>query len=253
MTNEASATERKRPGRPPKNRKKAAIGARIAQELRDSLVRIAERHGRSFSQQLELLLELAVKNEFGWGTPELDARLAAIEAALAAVQADQTAFIEEFERLVQWLYAEAVPNSRATAADPLAEPPVVRDSRAPADRVAKPRRAKPRVARVRTMHVDPGEPGQPGRVIPVDISVTMGSDGPSFAFRYQGQVTRDEFIRGVRFPLDPATAQRLLDELRAVAGIGAIDELRAVAGIGVSDQQEGTELPAKSPRQRRKG
>jgi len=57
-----------------------------------------------------------------------------------------------------------------------------------------------------------GEPGQPGRLLPVEISVTADGDGKVvLVTRRDGLVIRET-------PLDAGTAARLADELLVVAG-----------------------------------
>jgi len=142
MTNEASVIERKGPGRPPKNKKRVPVGVRLTPELRDALAAMAEQYGRSLTQQVELLLEGAVRRELAWlpimrqwanrSTPPSDdllARLDRLEAALAAVHADQTALQEEFATVGAAVRAAAETNWRAAAVDELPEPAVFPESR----------------------------------------------------------------------------------------------------------------------------
>jgi hypothetical protein len=181
---EARATERRRPGRPPKDKKKAAIGARIAPELRDSVLTIAERHGRSFSQQLELLLELAVRNE----REGLYDRIANIEAELAELRST----IESGRRDLAMRIAHVVHRLQ----------PVLTKIYAAADPTPA---AQHRPARL----YEVGEPGEPARLLPVEISVERRDDG-SVVLRdhYEGQVIHET-------PLDAETARRIVNELLA--------------------------------------
>ena len=57
---DTNAAGGKRPGRPRKDDKRAALSLRVNPELRRRLVAMAEENGRSITQQTELLLEQAV-------------------------------------------------------------------------------------------------------------------------------------------------------------------------------------------------
>lgn len=56
-------SKRRRPGRPPVERRRIPMAMRITPELRDQLVARAEAKGRSITQEMELLLEQALSTE----------------------------------------------------------------------------------------------------------------------------------------------------------------------------------------------
>src|SRR5215472_1698096 len=57
-----NAPERKRRGRPPKANKRVPLHLLISPQIRGRLVEMAEEHGRSITQQVELLLEHALRD-----------------------------------------------------------------------------------------------------------------------------------------------------------------------------------------------
>jgi hypothetical protein len=66
---DTNAAGGKRPGRPRKDDKRAALSLRVNPELRRRLVAMAEENGRSITQQTELLLEHAVNGLDRGGSP----------------------------------------------------------------------------------------------------------------------------------------------------------------------------------------
>jgi hypothetical protein len=119
-------TERKGRGRPPKDQKRAHLNLRVSPQMREVLVALAERYGRSLTQQVELMLELEVRRTDGvfqvWGDrwretapDDLGAKLDRILAAFAALRAD----VQELKlrRAREW-QAEG----HGTAADPVEVP-----------------------------------------------------------------------------------------------------------------------------------
>src|SRR5215467_7905397 len=56
-------SERKRPGRRPKDQKRLPLSIRITPALRDLLVSTAKANGRSITQEAEIRLEYAVRDE----------------------------------------------------------------------------------------------------------------------------------------------------------------------------------------------
>ena len=133
--------ERKGRGRPPKDQKRAHLNLRVSPAMRDLLVALAEQSGRSLTQQVELLLELAVRRELEavelmrwriaapeefeqWAlfqrpaTPELAAKFDRFEAAELARHAEQVALREAFARVG----AAAAAGDPAPASDHSDEP-----------------------------------------------------------------------------------------------------------------------------------
>jgi uncharacterized protein (DUF1778 family) len=106
-----NVTGRKGRGRPPKDEKRAHLNLRVSPQMREVLAALAERYGRSLTQQVELMLELEVRrigasiqvwSESGREmTPDdVGAKLDRILAAFAAMRADVLEL--KLRRILEW-------------------------------------------------------------------------------------------------------------------------------------------------------
>lgn len=174
----AQGTEgQRRRGRPPKPDKRVPLSLLVHPALRGSLVTMAGENGRSLTQQTELLLERGVKDPM----------------PPAPTAAELVARLEELARGFEQL-AHEVGELRQQL------------------RTEKPVRKSKRSIAPRDMYRETGGPGQPGRLVPVEISIVRRDDGSAALVR-----RRDGLVIG-ETPLDIATAQRLAGELLAASG-----------------------------------
>ncbi len=172
------------------------------------LVRAAKASGRSVAQEIEYRLSRSLAEDHG--KSELEVRLdkAIVELREAVLVVVGYHGLQVQTTPIRGAERKPKPKSRrAQRSEAVGEQPAptdLADDQRHGDRETG-GQSRP------VMYKETGEPGQPGRLVPAEISVARGDDGTiALVTRRDGLVIRET-------PLDIATAQQLAGELVAAA------------------------------------
>jgi hypothetical protein len=224
---EGDAPRRKRRGRPPKPNKRVPLGLLVSPELRSRLIAMANQHGRSITQQTELVIERGL--ELQWVEVD-DARFndvvdrvvrkwidketfeqenfeALVRAQLSQLTAEFARLAQEVAELRRELRTERSLSNGSRDA-PTGEQPVVRTDTGDDQQQSH---HSDREAAMRVMYSIRGKPGTVATLLPADLDLKVGEDGNVVFVSRDGRLVMET-------PFDLDTMQQIAAEALGLEG-----------------------------------
>ena len=215
----AAPAPRRRRGRPPVTPgelKRHPVALYVTKALKDQLVEASKISGRPLTGEIEARLLRTLAEDHG--KSELEVR---VDKAMVELKETVFLLVGGYHHMgAETTLAKPTPKSksrRAQRSEAVGEQPAptdLADDQRHGDRDAGGQSARAMLARV-------GEPGQPGLLVPIEISLLRRDDGSvSIVGRHGGLVISESP------PLDIATAQQLAGELLEACESGQKEELQ---------------------------